>query len=250
VFWGGWAAFAGVLALWLARERPLAGALRHPLVSAVGLSAAAIVAYSLNDFQGYSDVFPLLPYAAVGVGGAVVVLERLVSRPSARRALHGVALACAAALAVLSWSWFTDDRLTGRPPRDADRGLATQRAQSQRLADVVVPGTTLYALGNPVPLVLTGRANPDRYIYLGSGVAKWRVNHEPGGLDGWRRRILAARPAVVVLAGWRGQRAKKMARWLEQRFVRRRVGTWTVFVQPRLEGRLERAGPVQPDDRR
>ena len=78
----------------------------------------------------------------------------------------------------------------------------------------MVPGTRLYAIGDPSPLVLTGRRNPDRFIYLESGVAKWKIDHTRGGFRGWVRQIRSSRASVVVLDGWDGARVPLMARAL------------------------------------
>ena len=51
----------------------------------------------------------------------------------------------------------------------------------------------LYAMGDPTPLVILHRRNPDRFIYLGSGVDHWRDTHTTGGFQASGFDMAAAR---------------------------------------------------------
>ena len=174
-------------------------------------SFAAIAVFSALDFQGYPDVYPLLPYAALGIGGAVAVAGRL--RP--------IAVVGLAVLAATSWTQFA--------PAD---GLAVQSAQAASIERLLRPGETLYTLGDPTPLVLTGRRNASRYVFLGSGVGQWDEMHTPGGFGGWMGDIRAANPAVVVLHGWRSALERRVAAWLHTQYVPAWDGSWRVFLRP------------------
>jgi hypothetical protein len=174
-------------------------------------SLAAIGVFSALDFQGYPDVYPLLPYAALGIGGAAALAGRL--RP--------VAAVAVLALVAISWTQFA-----------GDDQLVAQRAEAAGVQRLLAPGETLYALGDPTPLVLTDRVNANRYIFLGSGVAAWDDARTPGGFAGWMAGIRAANPAVIVLHGWRGTLERRVATWLHSEYVPGYVGCWRVFMRP------------------
>jgi hypothetical protein len=110
------------------------------------------------------------------------------------------------------------------------------------LERVAGPRGTVWALGDPTSLVLTHRRNPSRYIYLGSGVARWMIEHDPGGLAAWQVRIRAADPAVVVLGGWDGPLATDMAAWLGQHRDPAAIGKWLVFLKPAVRKAAARRG--------
>jgi hypothetical protein len=177
----------------------------------------ALVAFSLTDFQGYPDLYPLLPYAALGIGGTAAVAVRGVAP---RRVAVAGALAATVVLAGLSWHTYT-----------GDHRLVRQRAEGAALNRRLASGDTLYALGDPAPLVLTGRRNPSRFIYMGSGVAAWVVGHTPGGLAGWEARIRAVDPAIVTLGGWNGPIRDRLQRWLRAHYRVRHLGRWVLFVK-------------------
>jgi hypothetical protein len=187
----------------------------------VGATALGLIAFSATDFQGYPDAYPLLPYAALGIGGAVAFL----ARGPLRRPISALALAGTAALAVLSFSWY------GRTP-PLGPGLPAQRADARALAQTLGRHGRLYALGNPAPLVLTNRRNPNRYIYLASGVAGWVVDHTRDGMHGWQDQIEDAHPKAIVVNGWTGERTPAMYAWLKHRYGHERLGRWLVFVPP------------------
>jgi hypothetical protein len=80
--------------------------------------------------------------------------------------------------------------------------------------------------------VLTGRRNPSRYVFLGSGVGSWDLAHTPGGFAGFTSGIRAADPAVIVLHGWRSALERRTAAWLHTRYVPSWDGCWRVFLRP------------------
>ena len=206
--WGGLALFAG-----------LAAVRRWWVLLA---SLAAIAAFSVLDFQGYPDVYPLLPYAALGIAAAVAIAGR--ARP--------VAVAGLVALVAVSWTQFAPDDT-----------LIAQEAEAASLQRMLEPSQSLYALGDPTPLVLTGRRNASRYIFLGSGVGEWDQTHTRGGVIASLRR---ADPAVVVLHGWRSALERRVATWLHTEYVPRWDGDWRVFLRPDVAVRLDGARP--PED--
>jgi hypothetical protein len=224
LLWGGLLALVAGLVVRAVRA-PLGAVLRDPYTTVVMLSCAGLVAFSLHDFQGYPDVYPLLPYAAVGAGEAVFAVRGRLRLPVFRRASAAVAVAGLAALVAVSWASYV---IAG--PRDTE--LLRERAAAREIERMLGAHGALYALGDPTPLVLTGRRNPSRYIYLGSGVARWAARHTYGSMAAWRHSISEARPAVITLAGWSPASPweNRMERWLRAHYAVRDVERWTVFV--------------------
>ncbi|HEX3336092.1 MAG TPA: hypothetical protein VHS54_06480 [Jatrophihabitans sp.] len=211
-------------------------AVRDPLILLVMVTLLAQAAYSLYDFQGYPDVYPLLPYAAIGFGAAVALAARRLKNPQARRGAAGAVLAAATALTAVSWVWFSDSP-------ENNHAMRSQRAAACAIKRIVLPGTSLYSLGDPNPFVLTGERSPDRYIYLGSGVDTWKVKHTKGGFAGWTAEIQAHHPSVVVVGIWRGPYRKPMDEWLTASgYLHGFVGWYGVYVTPQARLLMPRAG--------
>jgi hypothetical protein len=234
LFWAGCLLFAV-----LAAVRP-SRTLRDPYLCVALPTFLGLVAYSLTDFQGYPDLYPLLPYAALGLGGAAAVAVRRPGIPRLRQAASVGALAAVAVLAALSWHWYMTDP-------GSDHRLVTQRAHGAELDRLLRPGETLYALGDPAPLVLTHRRNPSRFIYLGSGISEWVVRHTPGGLAGWEARIHALNPAIVTIGGWKGPIRDRIERRLRRSYDARTLGRELVLL--RRSGRLRGPGAITPSCR-
>jgi len=214
-------------------------ALCDPVVLVVGLTLLGEAAYACYDFQSYPDLYPLLPYGALGIAGAVAVVLRWVGRWAAVRAVAvGVTLVAVVALTVGA------ARPSETMPGD-NHALPAQRAMGCALNRLVLPGTPLYSLGDPAPLVLTGRRNPDRFIYLDSGVARWKADHTEGGFAGWTAEVRDSRASVIVVAGWHGGLRKRMGHWLKRSGYRPGyVGRWRVFLTPRAYAHRSAAGVV------
>ena len=227
LFWVGAVLLVAVLGgiVWRGRGH-WRSTLTDPVLVVIGLTGLFEFGYALTDFQSYPDVFPLLAYPAIGIGATVALVEQRASMPASRQAFVGVTAAVLALLAVLSAYWFTNTSANNTSYRN-------ERAVGCALHHAVPPGTSLYSLGNPVPLVVTGRRNPDRYIYLDAGVDAWKVKHTAGGLTGWEEQIAHANPSVVVLGGWTGRYRVPIWRWLvSQGYHRRFLGAFRVFVTP------------------
>jgi hypothetical protein len=204
-FWAGLALVA-VLAVWKRKWVVLA-----PLV--------VIAAFSAHDFQGYPDLYPLLPFAALGLGGAVALVLRA-------RVLRTTAVVAVAIMTLAAWTQFSTDPAAGDP-------LRAQRAAASDLQHLLRPGETIYALGDPAPLVLTGRTNPSRYIYMGSGVSLWDFSHTPGGFAGWKAQLRATRPAIIVVHAWHGPYEQRVTAWLKRiHYQPSWDGCWKLFLRP------------------
>jgi hypothetical protein len=237
---GGLLLLCGLFVARVVRRRPvLATCLRDPFCSVVMASFVALAIYSLIDFQGYPDVFPLLPYAAIGFGGAWFVVTSRLDGERLRRAAAAVALAAVAGLCVFSWHNYTQEATR-------QRTLPMQRARTADLERILTRDEKLYAFEDPRPLVLTHRRNPSRYIFLTSGVAPWLVKHTHGGLAGWEAKIAASRPAALVMpVTWGGVYPTAIGAWLLRRGYRRvQLHGWRVFLKPAILRRAVARGVV------
>lgn len=235
------AGLAALVVLGLARVRTLRSAgeplAADPLLVGVLPPLAFIVAFSLVDFQGYPDAYPLLPPAALGVGGAAALLLAAVERrwpaPVAGVPVARIGLGLAtAALLLVTWTAYS-------APRREATALRRQERDVTAVEDLLLPGERLLALGDPAPLVLSGRRNPLRTIYLAAGVDRWVVETTPGGFEGWTAQIAATDPDAIVIGGWTGEYGGPMRAWLRDRYRTLRVGNLHLFVTPEV---AERAG--------
>lgn len=228
LFWVGSVALLVLVAVHLIRQRgDLRHAVRDPLVIVVFVTGLAEAAYATYDFQGYPDVLPLLPYPALGLAGVAAAVVTLLRTSPRQRVATAGAVAALAVLTAFSWVWFTND------PKN-DNGLRAEGADACAVERMLGPQGTLYALGDPTPLVMTHRRNPDKYIYLNSGVDRWKVAHTKGGYGAWLAQITAADPAVVVIGGgWDTPYRMHIEAWLKSTgYQPHFVGPWRVLITP------------------
>lgn len=244
--WLAWTFWLGALALvvlvWfrLVRGRTQVGsALREPLVSVVAISGLAQIAYVLIDFQSNADVFPLLPYPALGIGGGVTAAVAWSRRRPWQLPVRAVVGALLLMLTVGSAAQFQTDRVGN------NQGLTFQLGTACGITRMLGPSGQLWALGDPTPLVLTHQQNPDRFIYLNSGVDAWKVAHLPGGFPDWTDQIQKAHPEVLVMHDWgRSPLRLQMMYWLQHDggYQLRWLGQWRLFVTPSARLRAWRLG--------
>jgi hypothetical protein len=206
---------------------------QDPLLIMVLPPLVFLLVFSIIDFQGYDDAYPLLPYAALGIAGAAAAGISVLRKRSTDLA-RTLPLIGATMLVALPLAWYVQ-------PRAEDAELVAQRRDAAAANALLGGDGRLYAIGNPALLVLTGRANPSPYIYLSAGVDQWVVDHTPGGLAGWQRRIEASDPDMVHLNAWITSLPyrDRMLAWLRRHYDEIQIGDLDLFVTQEL---LDRAG--------
>jgi 4-amino-4-deoxy-L-arabinose transferase-like glycosyltransferase len=204
--------FLGVAAL-VRRERRQERSGLLAIAVAAGTVAALVLTY--RDFDGWPDLFLLLPYAALGIGGLAREVEaRLPQRIAVPAALVWVVVAVTVA-AVFSVT-HRDDR------------LVRQRAAVDRALAALPRNASMVAINAPQPLVLSGRTNPTRYVLLTSGLDDYVDDTWPGGIAGFARSVERQRPMLIAVAPSR-------RRWVSSIFGPEYVPAgsapgWTWFV--------------------
>jgi hypothetical protein len=227
LLWAGDVILLGLVVAHLIRHRHnLRSAVRNPLVCIVLVTMLAELGYAIYDFQGPPDVYAFLAYPPLGLAGLTALAVRSFASTSFRRATTAAALAAVAVLAGFSFVWFKDSPVH-------DHGLRAQQADACAVDRILGHGPGLYSLGDPIPLVMTERVNPDRFIYLQESVDLWKIDHTPAGFAGWTREIQADNPSVIVLQEWWGPQETDMKIWINSVGYRSRfAGDWHLFMRP------------------
>lgn len=232
-FFSGWLLIVGycllivlVVLIFVRHGRRVGAAFADPVVGVVMIPAIVQWAYAASNFQGGPDVFPLLAPGALGFAGATALVLGWLRRSRFRYVAATAALAAAAVLMGFSWVWFENDR-------GATRGLAREQAQACAIERIVSNKHPLWVMGDTIPLVFTGRTNPDRFAYLGEGVDHWRIKHTQGGFKGWMREIRAAEPWVIVVDNWSGSVMVRTRQYLSSHGYSRRYLAGTRVYLPK-----------------
>lgn len=223
VLWAGLACMIGLIGVRAWENRLAIRSLaRDPMITIVLPPLVFIGLFSLVEFQGYPDAYPFLPYAALGLAGALAGGLAILEGRGWRFLARSAPIAVSVVVVVGTAAWYSG-------PRPEASGLARQRTDAAA-AERVLGSGTVFSLGDPTPLVLMRRASPSPGIFLSSGVDQWIVEHTPGGFDGWRREIRSARPGMILIGGWGGRYTVPMRRWLEQRYTLISIGELRAFV--------------------
>ncbi len=158
-------------------------------VAVVALAVGTLVCllWALMSFEGWPDLFPILPFSACGLAGLGHLL--LARWPSA-----GVQRVAGVAVALLVGATATTallDRSTALVPQ--------QRHNAVVLATLDDP--RLLAINNPAPLVFAHARNPIRYQLFSGGQSDYLRATYPGGMRGLAREIERANPTVITVFG-------------------------------------------------
>ena len=238
VVWIGLGVLVVLIGSRIARLRRQPNALRtDPLVVVLAPPLACVTAMSLLDFQGYPDAYPLLPYAALGISGGVAAVLAHPAWGSVGHYLRPLAAGAEAIAIAATFLWYSE-------PRPEARALIRQRADAAAAESLLEPGETVRVLGSPAPLVLMGRRNPSRHIYLSAGIDRWVMEHTPGGFDGWIAEFAADPPDMIVIGGWSGDYVAPTRRWLTANYAPLQSGDLKLFVSSTVLDRAMRSPAV------
>jgi hypothetical protein len=198
--------------------------IRKDHFAALLLSFAAFVIWSLWDFQGYPDLYVLLPYAALGFGWLLyLALQNLPEIKESRTILQKV---CFLLLCIILLS---SAALNYR--MRSENGLVEQLQWAQQVEAQYGTDAKLISIGVPQILVLLHRTNPNPYVWINQGVDN-KINADtPGGFEGWIEELERYDPDVIVFGRTTGKFIPMLTDWLQSSYRETSVGDWTLFVK-------------------
>lgn len=201
--------------------------LREEPLTPVLVSLLGFVLWSLYDFQGSVDYYPLLPYGALGFGvfldHAVTGLSKRAAAP--RRMKRGAV--CVIAVALLGII-LADTRV------HAYRGYAEEKAAAEKIEETYGPHVQIMSIGNPELMVLLQRTNPNPYLYIIRGIDRWIHARTPGGFAGWVRQLDQHPPDIIGYGTTRGYYVPMLEQWIRQHYAEEKIGPWRLYVRKGL----------------
>jgi hypothetical protein len=169
------------------RSRLLPDHARAVAVATVGLAALTGSAWTLIAINGAPDLFELLPFAALGVCGAILALARWLS-PRLVTALVAAVASAAVALAAVESVGTVGFRLD------------QQRADIAAVLAAAPRGASLFSINAPEVLAITGRTNPSHFQLFDGAINAYIDHTWPGGLKGFSGYVTHLRPTLVAIS--------------------------------------------------
>jgi hypothetical protein len=218
---------------WKVRTLGLKALLDGARYHAVGISALAYAAFCQINVQGSADFFPFLPFTAIFASLAIITVLDLVINVLTRAGLRryrpaALALSSAAVLVVVFFTHVTDAFSYHR------QGLTfqDQEADVSEIASWLEPGEKVFAHGSTEVLVIGGFTNASRYFFLDRDKDVYMDQVEPGGFDGWFKRLRAERPKIVLLTRMRKVRHKNdFYEWVKSEYEQRQGSVLTYYIR-------------------
>jgi hypothetical protein len=188
-----WLLFGGLLALALRSLAVFSATARRKdpslvLLAAFTVGAAVGLVWNLKDYDAWPDLFPMMPFAAVGIGGVFVLATRWLSE---RIATVAAAVLCLAA--VVTAMHYAVSR--------SEDTLDAQRASVRAVMKQLPPDARITSIEAPQPLVLTGQTNRTRYQMFRGGLQYYIDDTWPGGRDGFRRDLVDKDAPALISVG-------------------------------------------------
>lgn len=160
--------------------------------------------WSLIAFNASPDAFMLLPFAAIGFGGAVAAV--------AVRVQPRVALAATSVLALVLTAYATVFSVTTR-----GNYLTVETEAVTRTLSLGPHTSTVMSIRAPQALVMADRANPSRYQMFDDDLEHYiNDTYEPGGLAGYADWVERYSPTYIVVQ--HAYEPEWLIGWLKQNY--------------------------------
>ena len=171
---------------------------------ALGAGWLAGMVWCAIAFNGWPDLFVMLPLAAIGVGWvASAVLRRIHVR---------AAVAATVALALVGAAYATDFSISSRAS-----DLQMQRDSVSAVLAAGPQPATILSIEAPQALVMTHRVNPTAYQMYDHGFSSYIDATYPGGLAGYVASIQRIAPTYIVVKT--GFEQTWFTPWLTEHYV-------------------------------
>lgn len=196
------------------------------------LSLPVFAAFSALDFQVPEDLYPFLPYAAAGFGGALAAaLGRLGSgRLAAAAFLAGLLL-----LLAISNTPLMNERGSPGP------SLGEQRESVERIEERLGEEARIVSINAPQVLALLGEENPNPYLFTTDGLDRQIEAEFPGGFEGWILSIEEHDPGAIAFfadaqrqmpdSGMFPEHREVLIRWLRSGYHAEKIGNFWLYVE-------------------
>lgn len=168
------------------------------------------IIWSLVDYQGGPDFYPILPFVCIGLGYLINKFE-----------LKKVELYLLTASLIL---------ISIIPLR---RWKISLKTQHQEVVSILkrYDGKVI-TIGAPHFMALAGIKNPSRYVFVIRGIDKKIEKEYRGGIKGWLSFLLRRKPCVIVFGQTNGRHSPEIRRWLNKNFQRwRRTGYFKIYLK-------------------
>ncbi len=185
-----WAIVVGAVALVLGALATLVVPSRrrdpeHRVVAAAAVGLVVGVIWTLRVFNGWPDIFCLLPMTVFGVGYLARQVRDLVDW----RAAIALVAVWTVVVTVGEYHHSVDTK---------SDVLTTQRKEIHAVFDILPPDATIVAVEAPQALVISGRTNPFQQQIFDFGMDDYVDDTYPGGLTGLGEDIEQMAPTVIA----------------------------------------------------
>jgi hypothetical protein len=159
----------------------------NPVLIASAVAALVGIAWTSHAYNSWPDLFVLLPFAALGIGGILFAL----SDHLPERLTLSVSLVWVVAATLFS-AQFSLSR--------SDQALVREQKSIDTVLDDIPPDSTFLSVEVAHVLALAGKTNPTRYQRFGHGLSVYMDEQFPKGLTGFGQWITRRDPTVIVMS--------------------------------------------------
>jgi hypothetical protein len=198
-----------------------------PMWAPLAFTLPFVFLWTFLDFQGAADLYPFLPYMAVGMGGLIWRLCQGICTLQAVPGLlpHRVGAIIAAVLVMAS---------TLQYHTKSEDGLKAQRVSAAQVAERFSGEGEIAVIGLPELMVLTGRRNVNRYGFVIAGIDRKIMKEWPGGIAGFIRDFPANGVEAIGVGPTEGDHRDLLFKNLQLHYKKERFGYFDVYVRTKV----------------
>jgi hypothetical protein len=188
-------------------------------VLVIAVTGLLLVYWTWSDFDGWPDLFPVLPVAAVGAAAIACAVQRT---PMPARVARG-------ALVIVVLAGLGLGAYGARVNNSA--ALQRQAEAASLILDGIPSDVEVLAIQAPQPLALESIANPIRYQMFASGMQYYVDDTWPDGLTGFGRWIRRQRFGVIFTGNGFSPHRVHVGGMMRKHYIARGAPGWDVYIR-------------------
>lgn len=185
--------------------------------------------WSFIDFQGSPDFYLFLPYVSMGFGyflrecmNTAVILGKNPKTSFSSKKLNWIS----GITITLILLFFIEKNVV-----PSTHGLIKQKRIVNKIVKTYGKDVKIVSVGCPEPLILLHKTNPNRYLYIKSGIDSYIQNNTPGGFSAWLQQLQLYNPDVIAFGHTNGKYTEHLLRWIEENYKEKMDNPWHIYVK-------------------
>lgn len=199
----------------------------NPIFCFIYTTFLLFLIFSFHDFQGIPDAFIFIPYLVFILIFCLSIAHQWIMRPNLNLKFFNILICLICSLLYLN----SLRNAYSTSISNSIYGIQYQRKGLSLLKNQFSPSLKFLSIGTSQILVLLNATNPNRFVFLATGIDTFIDNNEPGGFDAWIEGVKTYNPDVIGVKNTYGKHIPKLMQWIQTNYHIEAFGPFKLYIK-------------------